>query len=123
MATWWVDGHEASIDFLCYDSLGDEFGDILRPYCGDGQCPELPRKNPSDHSKVLGPDGDRHLPALRRFVESYYADDVALYRRHCPRSRAAAANASAVADDDRGGLAVGAVGAALGLAASISARS
>ncbi|KAH8065820.1 mannosyl-oligosaccharide 1,2-alpha-mannosidase [Aureococcus anophagefferens] len=121
--TWWVDGHEANIDFLCYDSLGDEFGDILRPYCGDGHCPELPRKNPSDHSKVLGPDGDRHLPALRRFVESYYADDVALYRRHCPRSRAAAANASAVADDDRGGLAVGAVDAALGLAASISARS
>ncbi|KAH8075605.1 mannosyl-oligosaccharide 1,2-alpha-mannosidase [Aureococcus anophagefferens] len=68
--TWWVDGHEANIDFLCYDSLGDEFGDILRPYCGDGHCPELPRKNPSDHSKVLGPDGDRHLPALRRFVES-----------------------------------------------------
>jgi hypothetical protein len=78
--SWWVAAHEARVGFLCYETLDADFTRIVAPYCDD--C-GLPRKNPSNHSKVLGADGGRFARALADFAARHYGADLALYARHC----------------------------------------
>ena len=48
---------------------------------------ELPVRNPSDHKSLLGPEPRKWAPMLEAFARRFYADDLALYRRHCGHRR------------------------------------
>ena len=74
--SWWTAGRERDIEFLCFDRIDEEWAAKIVPHCAN--C-TLRRTN---QSRRESPPTD----AVRRFVAEHFAEDLALYERHCSRA-------------------------------------